>query len=99
MACAAWLAKGDEIISMAILNHFDATAEERVAYLKQANALRRSDEVEDAEVVSSDADAEAEEVVAARRYDKSRTLQRNAGGRTVCVDRFKQGLRQAFVIL
>ena len=59
------LAKGDEIISMAILNHFDATAEERVAYLKQANALRRSDEVEDAEVVSSDADAEAEEVVAA----------------------------------
>ena len=57
------LAKGDEIISMAILNHFDATAEERVAYLKQANALRRSDEVEDAEVVSSD--AEAEEVVAA----------------------------------
>ena len=59
------LAKGDEIISMAILNHFDATAEDRVAYLKQANALRRSDEVEDAEVVSSDADAEAEEVVAA----------------------------------
>ena len=93
------LAKGDEIISMAILNHFDATAEERVAYLKQANALRRSDEVEDAEVVSSDADAEAEEVVAADVTHKSRTLQRNAGGRTVCVDRFKQGLRQALVIL
>ena len=91
------LAKGDEIISMAILNHFDATAEERVAYLKQANALRRSDEVEDAEVVSSDAERRGSR--RGRRYDKSRTLQRNAGGRTVCVDRFKQGLRQAFVIL
>ena len=57
------LAEGDEIISMAILDHFEATAEERVAYLKQANALRRSDEVEEAEVVSTEADAE--EVVAA----------------------------------
>ncbi|WP_045836687.1 DNA gyrase subunit A [Hyphomicrobium sp. 99] len=53
------LADGDEVISMAILNHFDATAEERAAYLKQASALRRSDEAEDAETVP---DADAEEV-------------------------------------
>ncbi|RUP09066.1 DNA gyrase subunit A [Hyphomicrobium sp.] len=53
------LADGDEVISMAILNHFDASAEERAAYLKQASALRRSDEAEDAETVP---DADAEEV-------------------------------------
>jgi DNA gyrase subunit A len=46
---------------MAILNHFDASAEERAAYLKQANALRRSDDTEEVETV---ADADAEEVSA-----------------------------------
>ena len=55
------LGEGDEVISMAILNHFDASAEERAAYLKQANALRRS---EDAEEVETVADADAEDVSA-----------------------------------
>ena len=35
------LAEGDKVISMAILRHLDASAEERVAYLKRANAVRR----------------------------------------------------------
>src|SRR5271154_2886739 len=32
---------GDKVISLSILRHVEATAEERVAYLKRANAVRR----------------------------------------------------------
>jgi DNA gyrase subunit A len=35
------LAEGDKVISMSILRHVDATAEERAAYLKRASAVRR----------------------------------------------------------
>ena len=44
------LAEGDDVISMAILTHADATPAERTAYLKQASQLRRAqgEEVEDA---------------------------------------------------
>jgi DNA gyrase subunit A len=35
------LAEGDKLISLAILRHVDATADERVAYLKRAIAVRR----------------------------------------------------------
>jgi DNA gyrase subunit A len=35
------LAEGDKLISLSILRHVDATAEERVAYLKRASAVRR----------------------------------------------------------
>mgnify|MGYP004706543485 CR=1 FL=1 len=44
------LAEGDRVISLAVLNHVDATVEERAAYLRMANARRRADnaaEVED----------------------------------------------------
>ncbi|MAN76955.1 MAG: DNA gyrase subunit A [Rhizobiales bacterium] len=34
------LAKGDEVIAMSILRHFDASAEERAAYLKMSRAVR-----------------------------------------------------------
>jgi DNA gyrase subunit A len=40
------LAEGDKVISMSILRHVDANAEERAAYLKRANAVRRGDETE-----------------------------------------------------
>ena len=36
--------KKDEVISMSVLKHVDATPEERTAYLKAANALRGADE-------------------------------------------------------
>jgi DNA gyrase subunit A len=49
------LAEGDKVISMAILDHVVATADERAAYLKQAIALRRSEDAEDVEAVA-DAD-------------------------------------------
>lgn len=55
------LGDGDEVISMAILDHFEASAEERAAYLKQASALRRSEEAEDVEPI---AETDAEEVSA-----------------------------------
>ena len=35
------LAPDDRVISLSILHHFEATSEERAAYLKRANALRR----------------------------------------------------------
>jgi len=35
------LGKGDELISMAILTHVEATAAERAAYVRQANMVRR----------------------------------------------------------
>jgi DNA gyrase subunit A len=35
------LADGDKLISLAILRHVEASADERVAYLKRANAVRR----------------------------------------------------------
>jgi DNA gyrase subunit A len=35
------LADGDKVISLSILRHVDVTAEERAAYLKRANAVRR----------------------------------------------------------
>jgi DNA gyrase subunit A len=35
------LAQGDTVISMSILRHLDANAEERAAYLRRANAVRR----------------------------------------------------------
>src|SRR5215813_7031232 len=35
------LAEGDKVISLTILHHLDAAAEERAAYLKRANAVRR----------------------------------------------------------
>jgi DNA gyrase subunit A len=57
------LAEGDQVISMAILNHFEASPEERAAYLKQASALRRSEEAEDAEA-SAGAEADAEVIAA-----------------------------------
>ena len=52
------LADGDEVISMAILGHVEATAAERAAYIKQASALRRADDAEDVETVAVEEDAE-----------------------------------------
>jgi DNA gyrase subunit A len=61
------LAKGDRVISMAVLRHMDATSEERSAYLRLAAAARRATgESPPAEEPTEGAalamDAEAEEV-------------------------------------
>ncbi|MGE0564441.1 MAG: DNA gyrase subunit A [Pseudolabrys sp.] len=49
------LAESDEVISMSILRHSDATAEERAAYLKRASAVRRGGEED---IVETEDDAE-----------------------------------------
>ena len=50
------LAEGDKVISMSILRHVDATADERAAYLKRASAVRRGLDTE-----AEDAAGEVEE--------------------------------------
>ena len=47
---------GDSVISMAILNHLDVSAEERAAYMKQATALRRAETAEGEDAAPADAD-------------------------------------------
>jgi len=59
------LEKGDRVISLSILRHLEATGEERVAYLRRANAVRRGNNgdnaEEPAETVETEVEGEAEE--------------------------------------
>ena len=87
------LAEGDKLISLSILRHVDATAEERAAYLKRASAVRRG------------GDGEAEEVGDRRRGGDRRhrarraALRRDVGGRAVRAHRLRARLRQALLVL
>ncbi len=49
------MGEGDKVISMTILRHLDATADERAAYLKRASAVRRGGEPEDVATVAEEA--------------------------------------------
>jgi DNA gyrase subunit A len=51
------LDEGDKVISLSILRHVDATGEERAAYLKRANAVRRGTSEEE-EAAAEEGDAE-----------------------------------------
>jgi DNA gyrase subunit A len=53
------LEEGDRVISLSILRHVEATADERGAYLKQSSAIRRAETGEEAE--PADASVESEE--------------------------------------
>jgi DNA gyrase subunit A len=62
------LADGDKLISLSILHHVDATAEERAAYLKRASAVRRGGNG-DADEVAIDAEEETGAIeLGERRY-------------------------------
>jgi DNA gyrase subunit A len=52
------LQDGDEVISMAVLGRVDATPEERAAYVKHANAMRKALAGADAEEDAAPAEAE-----------------------------------------
>ena len=52
------LDNGDKVISLSILRHVDATSEERAAYLKRANAVRRGLEEPAEEAVDTEPDLE-----------------------------------------
>ncbi|AQS85462.1 MAG: DNA gyrase subunit A [Acetobacter aceti] len=56
------LADGDEVISLCVLNHVDATVEERQLYLRAANAKRRAENAAD-EADAEETGVDAEEVV------------------------------------
>ncbi len=54
------LGDGDKVISLSILRHVDVTAEERAAYLKRANAVRRGGNGEDSGLDQEDAEGAIE---------------------------------------
>ncbi len=58
------LAEGDEVISLCVLNHVEATVEERQLYLRAANAKRRAENATD-EADAEETGVEAEEAVLA----------------------------------
>ena len=60
------LEEGDKLISMAIIRHIEASAEERAAYIKLANAVRRAQNGAEngADEAESVTEADAEEAVA-----------------------------------
>ncbi|HEY6256830.1 MAG TPA: DNA gyrase subunit A [Xanthobacteraceae bacterium] len=60
------LADGDKLISLSILRHVDATAEERAAYLKRASAVRRGGEGDEVAVDAEEATGAIE--LGERRY-------------------------------
>ncbi len=60
------LAAGDEVVSMAIIRHFEATPEERAAYLKMRRAVAGSPEEEEIET-------DAEEEVASDVFELGQT--------------------------
>ncbi len=64
------LVGGDEVISLSVLKHVEATNDERVAYLKYANAKRRGNGDEDADVAT-----DAEEPVTEVQLDEGRIEQ------------------------
>jgi len=68
------LEEGDHVISMAILRHVEAAAEERQAYLKQASALRRAQtgEAGEAPPEAETVDGEDETGVAATELSPER---------------------------
>jgi DNA gyrase subunit A len=66
------LAEGDRVISQSILRHLDVSSEERVAYLKRANAVRRAaGEEEETPIDAEDAAAPAIELGEQRYVEMS----------------------------
>jgi DNA gyrase subunit A len=57
------LARGDDVIALSVLTHVDASPDERAAYLRQANALRRAAGEEAASDEHPDPDAEPSEAI------------------------------------
>jgi DNA gyrase subunit A len=62
------LADGDKLISLSILRHVEASAEERAAYLKRANAVRRGSNGEGEEPGTDQEEAEGAIELGQTRY-------------------------------
>ncbi|MCS6624834.1 DNA gyrase subunit A [Roseibacterium beibuensis] len=61
------LQKDDEVISMAVLGRVDATPEERAAYVKHANAMRRAAGDEDEAPIEADDEGVADAALSVER--------------------------------
>jgi len=75
------LAEGDRLISLSILRHVDASAEERVAYLKRASAVRRGAVEEASAPAAPDMDepaTDAEEATGAIELGEQRYVEMSA---------------------
>lgn len=74
------LQEGDEVNSLCVLTHVDATVEERAAYLKMANAKRRllaqSEEGDEAEEVVADDSGEDMEIAGDLTAERFEELER-----------------------
>src|SRR6476660_3347974 len=69
------LEEGDRVISLSILRHVAATADERAAYLKRASAVRRGEEGEEGAPDSEDAGSDAIELGEQRYVEMSEAEQ------------------------
>ncbi len=69
------LGDGDKLISQSILRHVDVTAEERAAYLKRANAVRRG---QTAELEENGGNGDAEEATGAIELGEARYVEMSA---------------------
>lgn len=63
------LEEGDRLISMAIIRHVEATAEERAEYIRQANAVRRSQNGGDP-IIEEPVEIDAEEIATEGTSDR-----------------------------
>jgi DNA gyrase subunit A len=72
------LEQDDRVISMSILDHSDVTSEERAAYLKRANAVRRGTNGEDVVEEAAADIADAEENVSAIELGEKRYVELSA---------------------
>ena len=69
------LEEGDKVISLSILRHVEATADERAAYLKRASAVRRGEEGEEGAPDTEDAGSDAIELGEKRYVEMSEAEQ------------------------
>ena len=77
------LADGDSVISLAILRTFDATSEERVAYLKMRRAMAGETGEEPNGVVEENGDGEAEATTSEAAMPPERYAQMSAAEQTI----------------
>ena len=85
------LEEGDKLISLSILRHVEATADERAAYLKRASAVRRGEEGEEGAPDTEEAGSDAIELGEQRYVEMSEaeqfvlTVSENGMGKRIVV--------------
>jgi DNA gyrase subunit A len=72
------LADGDKVISLSILRHVEATADERMAYLRRASAVRRSNNGNGNGEIEENGGADAEEASGAIELGQTRYAELSA---------------------